>query len=184
MSGMVMTMWLTAVVFIVPSVDGFFRLNCLSTLLAVREDPIVSPGVISQSVNSISGASKFSATATSSDLAVSNCSTCLVYWIPDLYYLHRNGSFERVESASSGLLIYYLQRPNTVGNLMMHGIPAGLRIVAGNPFLRTWQNTPEQQAITFACVDSSSESLVSTYALPPYNCPGSLRLQVFLPSCW
>lgn len=54
-------------------------------------------------------------------------------------------------------------------------------MVAGNPYLRNYTDTVQQQAISFACLGTST---AETNGLPNYNCPDGLRAQVFFPSCW
>lgn len=117
----------------------------------------------------------------------STCSTCSVkedlsnYWIPTLFYKAQNGSFYPVEQ-SGGALIYYLQR---VGfpNEPLFAFPKGFRMLAGDPLLRSFSNTSEQKAVSFACLDYSQPS-PETPGFPTKNCPSGLRMQVFFPSCW
>lgn len=54
-------------------------------------------------------------------------------------------------------------------------------MVAGNPFLRSYNDSVEQQAISFACLGTDH---AETNHFPKYNCPNGLRAQVFFPSCW
>lgn len=55
-------------------------------------------------------------------------------------------------------------------------------MVAGNPFLRSFNSSSlEQAAITYACLGSGQ---AQTNGFPNYNCPNGLRTQVFFPSCW
>jgi hypothetical protein len=59
--------------------------------------------------------------------------------------------------------------------------PEGFRMLAGNPLLRNYTDTLEQQAISFACLGVSGPE---TPHFPAQNCPQGLRTQVFFPSCW
>jgi hypothetical protein len=60
--------------------------------------------------------------------------------------------------------------------------PPGFRMVAGNPFLRSFNSSSlEAAAITYNCLGTSNPQ---TNGFPNYNCPGGLRTQVFFPSCW
>jgi hypothetical protein len=54
-------------------------------------------------------------------------------------------------------------------------------MLAGNPFLRNYTDTVEQQAISYACLGVSGPE---TPGFPTQNCPDGLRTQVFFPSCW
>lgn len=56
-------------------------------------------------------------------------------------------------------------------------------MLAGDPMLRSYTDTKEQRAITFACLNSNQAS-PETHELPNKNCDNGLRLQVFFPSCW
>ena len=54
-------------------------------------------------------------------------------------------------------------------------------MLAGNPLLRNYTDTVEQQAISYACLGVSGPE---TPGFPTQNCPDGLRAQVFFPSCW
>lgn len=47
--------------------------------------------------------------------------------------------------------------------------------------LRSFTNTLEQRAISFACLGTDTKE---TNEIPNINCPNGLRAQVFFPSCW
>jgi uncharacterized protein DUF1996/WSC domain-containing protein len=59
--------------------------------------------------------------------------------------------------------------------------PEGFQMLAGNPHLRSFNNTLEQRAISYACLGVSGPE---TPGLPNHNCPNGLRAQVMFPSCW
>jgi hypothetical protein len=54
-------------------------------------------------------------------------------------------------------------------------------MLAGNPYLRNYTGSVEQQAISYACLGVSGPE---TNDFPTQNCPDGLRSQVFFPSCW
>jgi len=56
-------------------------------------------------------------------------------------------------------------------------------MLAGNPNLRSFKNTPEAKAVNFACIDYANGG-PETNGFPTKNCPNGLRTQVFFPSCW
>lgn len=62
--------------------------------------------------------------------------------------------------------------------------PPGFRMVAGNPFLRSYSGSYAQQAISFACLNYNGPEPAETHDLPNYNCPNGVRAQVYFPSCW
>lgn len=60
--------------------------------------------------------------------------------------------------------------------------PEGFRMVAGNPYLRSFNSSSlEQAAVTYVCLGTSNPQ---TNGFPNYKCPLGLRSQVFFPSCW
>lgn len=81
-----------------------------------------------------------------------------------------------------GATVYYLQR-NTNSSVKLHAFPPGFRMIAGSPGLKTFSDTLEQRAISYACIDYNHPS-PETHSLPTTNCPQGLRSQVFFPSCW
>lgn len=54
-------------------------------------------------------------------------------------------------------------------------------MLAGNPRLRSFNNTLEQRAISYVCLGNSGPQ---TNGFPNRNCPSGLRLQIVFPSCW
>ena len=54
-------------------------------------------------------------------------------------------------------------------------------MVAGEPSLRSYNDTLEQNAISFACLGTNT---AETNGFPNIKCPDGLRAQVFFPSCW
>jgi hypothetical protein len=59
--------------------------------------------------------------------------------------------------------------------------PEGFRMLAGNPFLRSYTDNTAQQAISYSCLGVDGPE---TPYFPKQNCPSGLRAQVFFPSCW
>jgi hypothetical protein len=54
-------------------------------------------------------------------------------------------------------------------------------MLAGNPYLRNFTDTVEQEAVSCACLGVSGPE---THDFPKQNCPNGLRSQIFFPSCW
>ncbi|KAI9462050.1 hypothetical protein F5148DRAFT_236708 [Russula earlei] len=133
---------------LIASANAFWRLPCTKPVLNARVDPIVNPGKASGHAHTIMA---IGFGTTFADLRNSECTTCRVrddksaYWIPELYYQYKNGSFQAV--AHGGMLVYYLQR--SAANETLQAFPDGLRLLAGNPFLRSYTGTPESQAISW-----------------------------------
>lgn len=105
-------------------------------LVVERVDPIMSLNQVAGHVHTINGGSNFSPTATHTDLRNSVCSSCMVkedmsvYWTPNLYFAHKDGSFQSV-TQTGGSLIYYLFRFNALDkNKVVQAFPAGLKMVS------------------------------------------------------
>ncbi|TVY25082.1 WSC domain-containing protein [Lachnellula hyalina] len=168
--------------------SAFFRLPCKSPLVVERADPVISPGKISGHVHSIMGGNGFGFEMDYASTQLSTCSSCTVtqdmsnYWVPTLYYKAENGSFISV-GQNGGATIYYLQRsdPTDANYPHIEAFPEGFRMVAGDPMLRSYSDTNEQNAITFACLGTNTPE---TNGFPNIKCPDGLRVQVFFPSCW
>ena len=86
-------------------------------------------------------------------------------------------------------MVYYLSRGDA--ELSMIPFPPGYRILAGDSAVRsydtktlTYKNQrPVADRVSFACLDYDNPS-PETPGLKKTNCPGGLRAQVHLPSCW
>lgn len=146
--------------------DGqLFTVNC-APLTIERSDPVVSPGIVSGHVHAIIGGTAFQRTMSQTTAVNARTTTCdkkldkSNYWVPQLYHIRGDGKFEIVEfqgsvSKKSGsypsraLLrviqaVYYLNRACNYAagktqcelNFNAAAPPAGLRMLAGNPFLR------------------------------------------------
>ncbi|KAF6839010.1 wsc domain-containing protein [Colletotrichum plurivorum] len=177
--------WLSAATY----AAAFFILPCSRPVVVERADPIVNPGTLSGHVHTIMGGSGFDFSMTYEQARASVCSTCKVtadlsnYWIPNLYHLGRDGKFTSVPQ-SGGMLVYYLLRADPKDPEYSRGLlafPKGFRMLAGDPRLRSFNNTLEQRAISYVCLGNGGPQ---TNGFPNRNCPGGLRVQVMFPSCW
>lgn len=63
------------------------------------------------------------------------------------YFQWANGSFSSVQWVGAGLLVYYLQRYNTADTTNITAFPDGFRMLTGNPFKRSYQDSLTSQAI-------------------------------------
>ncbi|KAH9959194.1 hypothetical protein BC827DRAFT_1301881 [Russula dissimulans] len=171
---------------LIASANAFWRLPCTKPVLDARVDPIVNPGKASGHTHTIMGSGAIGFSTTFADLRNSDCTTCKVkddksaYWIPELYYQYKNESFQAV--SHGGMLVYYLQRG--AANETVQAFPDGLRVLAGNPFLRSYTDTPEAEAISWNCINFNAAPVPQTPGFANTNCPSGLRAQVFFPSCW
>ncbi|RAH71058.1 DUF1996 domain-containing protein [Aspergillus aculeatinus CBS 121060] len=171
-----------------------FTFSCVP-LTTQLSDPIVSPGGISEHVHVIAGGTAFQRTMGVNTARNAQETTCGVaidksnYWIPQLYNQLQNGSFQLVEYQSSA--IYYLNRACEYGvNLTSCDAseyplapPEGLRMVAGDPDLRSYNDSDlAQKAISHMCIEYDGSSN-ETKHFPRQPCQ-IVRSQVFMPSCW
>jgi len=179
--------------------DPIWKVFCSGKpLFRGRIDPIVQPGNIGGHVHKVFGGNHFSAaTATATPLDVykdvfaSTCTSCSIrtvdnsqYWHPDLYYQWPNGTFSLVPDG--GLTVYYLSRGGS-GNQThpdYQPIPAGFRMVAGNPIRRDFDGSVADLAISFVCLGNPSAPEMNKFPTDKYFCSNGFRAQVFFPMCW
>jgi hypothetical protein len=114
----------------------------------------------------------------------SKCTTAPVtvdlsnYWIPQLYYYKPSDqSYQMITAAYVNT--YYLPR----GNGKISAFPDGLRMIAGNPFRRSFGNTAEDKAISFVCLDyyhshAGDKEWDQRNSFFNHNCPDGMRAQV------
>jgi hypothetical protein len=81
------------------------------------------------------------------------------------------------------MLAYYIQRYGYNGE-KLYAFPDGFKMLAGRPSMRSYDGTPEAQAISYRCLDYPNNSPLETKGFPNQNCPNGLRQQIFFPSCW
>ncbi|KAM0753948.1 WSC-domain-containing protein [Meredithblackwellia eburnea MCA 4105] len=167
---------------------GHFHRPCNAPVIVERADPIVSPGKISGHVHTISGASNIALNSTFETMRASDCTSCKVkqdlsaYWTPQLYFQWANGSFTSVTQVGGGL-IYYLPRFSSSDTTGVLAFPDGLRILTGNPFKRSYDNSLMSQAIGWNCLGQAADPTRNPF-LPPNDCPNGLRAEIRFPSCW
>ncbi|BGP53646.1 hypothetical protein JCM8202_003584 [Rhodotorula sphaerocarpa] len=171
------------------SVDAFWRLPCQNSLVVERADPIVTPGQVAPHVHNFVGGSNVNLEVSFDSLRQSDCTSCLVkqdlsaYWTPQLYFHWANGSFTNVDWTGAGLLIYYLQRYNEADTTNITAFPDGFRMLTGDPFKRSYEDSLTSEAIGWNCLGADVAETRQPY-LPPYNCPNGLRGEIRFPSCW
>jgi len=178
-----------------------WKVFCSGTpLFRGRADPIISPGVVSNHLHKVAGASNFGPATTSqtplqvyNTLRASTCTTCSLktvdnsaYWHPDLFYQWPNGTLSLVPTG--GLTAYYNFRggDGAQTNPAWQAFPPGFRMVSGDPFKRSWNaSSVAQQAVSFVCLASGPVPQSNNLTLTKYNyCVNGLRLQVNFPECW
>lgn len=63
------------------------------------------------------------------------------------YFQWANGSFSSVQWVGAGLLIYYLQRNNPADTTKVTAFPDGFRMLTGDPFRRSYEDSLTSKAI-------------------------------------
>ncbi|KAK2605860.1 hypothetical protein QQS21_003700 [Conoideocrella luteorostrata] len=174
------------------SLAQVITVNC-APLTFYRGDPIIFPGVISPHVHAIVGGTRFDLSLTNEQATQAKATTCdklldkSNYWQPQLYHQRRDGRFEMVEM--QGIAAYYLNRAcdyapgrtNCDNTPYAKAPPKGLRMVVGNPALRTYDPSSfEQKAISHVCLGTNGGE---TPYMPTKQCD-RMRAETFFPSCW
>ncbi|KAK7757100.1 hypothetical protein SLS62_000647 [Diatrype stigma] len=179
-----------------------FTVNC-QPLTVQRRDPLVSPGVdLSDHVHSVIGGTAFSADLDPGKALASAATTCdkeldhSVYWVPQMYHITTDNKYELV--TFKGSAVYYQNRacdyqsnrtscPSYKTNFAA-AFPEGLQMVAGDPSLRTFDDSDlAQKAVSHMCLfenpDEQGRGSEETNSLPLEQC-SDIRSQVTFPSCW
>jgi hypothetical protein len=97
-----------AVIAFAGAANAFWRMPCSGRLSLERADPVVSPGMVSGHVHTISGGNGFGFSMDYKQANASTCSSCPIkkdlsnYWTPKLYYMAEDGTFEDVPQAGEG----------------------------------------------------------------------------------
>ncbi|KAG5929020.1 hypothetical protein E4U42_007447 [Claviceps africana] len=178
---------------LVPGSAGqLFTISC-APLTVFRGDPLYDFNKISDHVHAVVGGTRFSIDLTNEQARNAKGTTCdkrldkSNYWQPQLYHERHDGRFEMVEM--QGMAGYYMSRAcdyvpgkRVCGNTTtLRAPPKGLRMVVGDPFLRTFnKSNPEQRAISHICLGANAGD---TPHLPTKQCD-RMRAETFFPSCW
>ncbi|RKF56710.1 putative wsc domain protein [Erysiphe neolycopersici] len=119
------------------------RFNGKSNLVTARMDPIVSPGSPSTHMHIVQGGNGFAISMTDNQALESTCTSSLVkndksnYWTPALYFQDpRTNEVEAVELLYMQVYYFFDATTDTI-----KAFPPGLRMVVGNPDLRTPPDT-------------------------------------------
>jgi len=121
------------------------------------------------------------------------CTSCGIqkdksaYWTPQMYFRHRNGSYEEVPH--DGTVVYYLGRGVDKANIIP--FPKGMRFLAGDSSARSYDAKtlttgnvrPIADRTSFACLDASGPQ-PETPGLNQTSCSSGLRAQIHFQSCW
>ncbi|RDL41181.1 uncharacterized protein BP5553_01160 [Venustampulla echinocandica] len=121
-------------------------------LVSGRMDPLTNPGEASGHAHTIQGGNAFALTMTDDQALKSTCTSSLVkndksnYWTPSLYFKDpKTGMLESVEMFYMN--VYYFFEPTTD---KIKAFPPGLRILIGDPKLRTPPKTGGKNILDLA----------------------------------
>ena len=175
---------------------AFFVQYTGGSLALQRVDPLLSPGVASNHLHSITGADGFKANMNFQDTQGATCTTAAVsqdksnYWMPALFF-HNNGQFTRVPEAYNRK-IYYKYGNSKCAYDDRSEFPQNFRMMTGSATQRVENDTMMGSAgsqMQWSCHDGSSKPPTATgfptgfQSCNDKNVPG-LAASMRFPSCW
>jgi len=184
--------------------QGTFTVNC-APLTIQRSDPIVQPGIASQHVHAVVGGNAFQRTMGPTDALKADSTTCdkgtdhSNYWVPQLYHYRESDKMWEIAPLNHNAVYYQLRACDYAPGLtrcdnpvaktkIPMAFPDGFRMVAGDPFRRTQNNSdPAQRAVHMVCLtpgdDGNLKSIQDGPGFPTTRCH-TIRAEVYFPSCW
>ena len=187
----------------VPSVVGQYNPNCAyfvqytgGYLVTERVDPLLSPGVASNHVHSITGGNGFNANLDFAATQASTCTTAEVtqdktaYWMPTLYF-HNGGKFYKVPEANNRKIYYKYGNGDCSADTTRSEFPQGFRMMTGSALQREKNDTLMGTAgnqLQWMCHDGASNPQATGFPTGFQSCnqpdvPG-LAAAMRFPSCW
>ena len=165
------------------------------SLVLERVDPLLSPGVASNHVHSITGGDGFNANLDFAGTQASTCTTMPVtqdksnYWMPTLYF-HNKGEFTRVPEAYNRK-IYYKYGSSSCGFDDRTAFPPGFQMMTGSATQRVENDTMMGvggSQLKWMCHDGASNPSAVGFPTGFQSCndknvPG-LAASMRFPSCW
>ena len=173
----------------------YFVMYTGGSLVLERVDPLLSPGVASNHVHSITGGNGFNANLDFAGTQASTCTTMPVtqdksnYWMPTLYF-HNNGEFTRVPEAYNRK-IYYKYGSSSCGFDDRTAFPPGFQMMTGSATQRVEDDTMMGvggSQLKWMCHDGASNPNAVGFPTGFQSCndpdvPG-LAASMRFPSCW
>ena len=167
----------------VPSDIGQFRIPCTFSHMAF-DDPIVYPGRPGAAhLHTFFGNTGTNASSTEQSIRDTGSSTCLggtinrtAYWVPSM-----------IDTATAKPIVpdfavfYYKQGYTLAPSGVIQPMPAGLRMIAGNPT----NSKPGSPGTRFKCIGGPNDSN-DQYGSAIPNCDAGALLyqEIFFPQCW
>ena len=187
----------------IPSVAGQYNPNCAyfvqytgGYLVTERVDPLLSPGVASNHVHSITGGNGFKANMTFADTQASTCTTAEVtqdktnYWMPVLYF-NNNGKFYKVPEANNRKIYYKYGNGDCSADTSRSEFPQGFRMMTGSATQRELNQTMMGVAgnqLEWKCHDGASNPTATGFPTGFQSCNDQyvkgLAASMRFPSCW
>ncbi len=162
-------------------------------VLIGRTDPLQSPGTIASHVHSVVGGNAFGPTMDFAKTQESTCSTIRLkadhsnYWMPNLYFHHKNGSFIRVPQKPDHRFYYKFGKGDNTPDLELSEFPPGFRMMSGDPHLRRDDGTmgiPGNQ-LNWVCHDGGQNPKATGFPKGFDNCDAyGFAASMRFPSCW
>jgi hypothetical protein len=166
-----------------PADVGAFRIPCSFSHMSF-DDPIVYPGVPGAAhLHTFFGNTATSATSTADSIRTSGSSTCLggtinrsAYWVPTMI---DTASGKPIVPDVAG--IYYKQGYTLNPPTIIQPLPAGLRMIAGDPT----NSSPGSQVALFKCIGGPNNSN-DHYGSSIPNCDAGAQVYqvIVFPQCW
>ena len=161
-----------------------------------RVDPLLSPGVASNHVHSVTGGNGFNADMTFQDTQDSTCTTAQVtqdlsdYWMPVLY-LNDHGKFYKVPEANTRKIYYKYGNGDCSADTSRSEFPQGFRMMTGSALQRVQNDTMmgvSGNQMEWMCHDGASNPKATGFPTGFQTCndqyvPG-LAASMRFPSCW
>lgn len=194
---------LTLLALTTPLVVGQYNPNCAyfvqytgGYLVTERVDPLLSPGVASNHVHSITGGNGFKANMTFEDTQDSTCTTVEVtqdlsnYWMPALYF-NNNGKFYKVPEANTRKIYYKYGNNDCSADASRSEFPQGFRMMTGSAIQREKNDTMMGSAgnqMQWVCHDGASNPTATGFPTGFQSCNdkyiSGLAASMRFPSCW
>ena len=163
-----------------PNDIGAFREPCNFSHMSF-DDPIVFPGQPGKShLHTFFGNTGTNASTTAASLAGSGNSSCAggtlnrsAYWVPAMIDT-RTGAPIKPNSS----IFYYKTGYNGISPQAVQPLPAGLRMVSGNP-----QNHQSASPARYGCVGGADQGWYGS-TIPNCSVGSELIMEVIFPQCW
>ena len=170
---------------VAPAGDGAFRTSCTVAQMSFN-DPIVFPGQVGKShLHTFFGNTGVNANSTPDSIRNTGNSTCRggianrsAYWVPTLI-----DTQDGTPIAADSIEVYY--KSGLFDGALVRPIPAGLRMIAGNPAATAARAESADFSYRFKCIGGPHhENDHYGAAIPNCDVGAEMIQEVFFPQCW